>query len=206
MNTPGPGLPRPRAFGWVAFPVVAFATVAALFAVSLKGDPSKLPSAFLGKPVPAFAFTPVDGLGATGIGTTGTGTTGTLVNGFDQAALGHGSVTVVNFWASWCAPCIDEHPQLVALKDRPGLVVAGVNVKDDPAAARQFLNRYGNPFAIIGADRTGRGSIEWGVYGTPETFIVDGKGVILFKHVGPISPDSLEKTILPAIEAAKRSP
>ena len=112
---------------------------------------------------------------------------------------------MLNFWASWCAPCVEEHPQLVALKGRRGIAVVGVNVKDDPTAARQFLNRYGNPFSMIGADRVGRGSIEWGVYGTPETFILNGKGLITYKHVGPISNDALEKKILPAIEAARRS-
>ena len=114
-----------------------------------------------------------------------------------------GKVSVVNFFASWCAPCVDEHPQLVALKER-GVNVFGVNVKDDPAAARQFLTRYGNPYAALGADKAGRGSIEWGVYGTPETFVVDGAGVIRLKHVGPISPQDLQTEILPAIERANK--
>jgi cytochrome c biogenesis protein CcmG, thiol:disulfide interchange protein DsbE len=182
--------------GWVALPVVLFATVAALFAVSLKsGDPSRLPSALIGKPTPAYAFAPIADLAAAA----------SPVNGFDQANLANGTVTVVNFWASWCAPCVEEHAQLTALKARPGVTVAGVNVKDDPANARQFLSRYGNPFAMLGADRNGRGSIEWGVYGTPETFIVDGQGRIAYKHVGPIAPADIEKKILPAIAAAARN-
>jgi cytochrome c biogenesis protein CcmG, thiol:disulfide interchange protein DsbE len=190
-----PTLDTPRKTGWMALPVVAFVMLALLFGVSLRsGDPSKLPSTFLDKPAPAFAFTAIDGLG----------TLGPPVNGFDQATLAAGAVTVVNFWASWCAPCVDEHPQLITLKGRPGVTLAGVNVKDDPAAARQFLARYGNPFAMIGADRAGRGSIEWGVYGTPETFIVNGRGVIVYKHVGPITADALAKKIIPMIEAARR--
>lgn len=185
---------KPRGTGWVALPVVLFATIAVLFLVSLKGNPNLIPSALLGKPAPVFAFTAIEGLG----------TAGPATNGFDQSALATGEVTVVNFWASWCAPCVDEHPQLVALKSRTGVRVAGVNVKDDPAAARQFLTRYGNPYTMIGADRTGRGSIEWGVYGTPETFIVDAKGVLRLKHVGPITPEDLDRKILPAIAAAKK--
>ena len=176
---------------WLAAPLVIFLTVAALFGISLqKGDPSKLPSALIGKAVPVFAFTAVDGLGVSAAG-------------FDQGALTTGQVSVVNFFASWCAPCVDEHPQLAALKARGVAAMIGVNVKDEPAAARQFLNRFGNPYGVIGADRAGRGSIEWGVYGTPETFIVDGKGVITFKFVGPITKKALEDEILPAIERAK---
>jgi cytochrome c biogenesis protein CcmG, thiol:disulfide interchange protein DsbE len=193
-------LDTPRTSGWLALPVVAFATLAVLFGVSLKGgDPSRLPSALLNKPAPNYTFTPVEALGDLA----------PPVNGFSQSTImdtrsAPNRVTVVNFWASWCAPCVDEHPQLVALKGRPGVVIVGVNVKDDPSNARQFLNRYGNPFAIIGADRVGRGSIEWGVYGTPETFILDAKGVITYKHVGPITPEALEKKVLPAIQAARR--
>jgi cytochrome c biogenesis protein CcmG, thiol:disulfide interchange protein DsbE len=185
----------PRRIGWVALPVALFGTVALLFAVALQPgrDPTRLPSMFLGKPAPAYAFAPIEGLQA-----------GQALNGFDQTAFAGGNVTVVNFWASWCAPCVDEHPQLVALKGTPGVTLAGVNVKDDPANARQFLNRYGNPFAELGADRNGRGSIEWGVYGTPETFILDAKGKIAYKHVGPITPNDLATRILPAIEAARR--
>ncbi len=187
--------PKPIRLGWVALPVVLFATLAVLFAVSLKsGDPSRLPSALIGKTVPAFAFTTIPELGSAG----------PAANGFDQTVLGMGRVSVVNFWASWCAPCVLEHPQLVALKARPGVAVIGVNVKDDPAAARQFLVRHGNPYAVVGADRVGRGSIEWGVYGTPETFIVDGAGKITFKFVGPITAEALAEKILPAIDAAAK--
>lgn len=183
----------PRGFTWLILPLLIFAGIAALFALALKsGDPSRLPSAFIGKPAPAYAFTPLDGA------------SGTKVNGFDQKALSTGSVTIVNYWASWCAPCVEEHPQLVALKDVPGVVLAGVNMKDEPDNARRFLSRYGNPFAMLGQDRSGRGAIEWGVYGTPETFILDAKGIIRAKHVGPISKADLDRKILPAIEAARR--
>lgn len=185
---------KPRTIGWVALPVVLFATVALLFTAALTSgnDPSRLPSVFIGKPAPAFAFAAIPDLGSSASKT----------NGFDQSALADGRVTVLNFWASWCAPCIDEHPQLVTLGTFPGVTLVGVNVKDDPAAARQFLARHGNPFAILGADRNGRGSIEWGVYGTPETFVLNGRGAIVYKHVGPITEADLKGKIGRAIEAA----
>lgn len=187
-----------RPFGWLVLPAVLFGFIAILFAFALTPgkDPSRLPSVFIGKPAPAYAFAAVPDLG----------TIAPPVNGFDEKALGKGpgKVTVLNFFASWCAPCVDEHPQLIALGKLPGVTMIGVNVKDDPTAARQFLNRYGNPFAVIGADRNGRGSIEWGVYGTPETFVLNGKGEVTFKHVGPISPADLAAKLLPAVEAARK--
>ncbi len=185
--------PVKRGLSWFVLPLAIFIGMAGLFAAALRsGDPSRIPSALIGKPAPAFAFTPLDGV------------TGLKLNGFNETALGKtGSVVVVNYWASWCAPCVEEHPQLVALQNVPGLIVAGVNMKDDPDAARRFLSRYGNPFTIMGQDRSGRGAIEWGVYGTPETFILDADGIIRAKHVGPISAADLKSRILPAIEAAK---
>ncbi len=110
---------------------------------------------------------------------------------------------MVNFWASWCAPCVAEHPLLIALKQKTGVAILGVNYKDQPAAARRFLGRYGNPFAAVGADANGRIAVEWGVYGMPETFVLDGRGRIIYKHVGPLSPDVLDTKIVPAIIAAR---
>jgi cytochrome c biogenesis protein CcmG, thiol:disulfide interchange protein DsbE len=174
-------------------PIAIFAVVAGFFALALSsGDPSKIPSALIGKPVPASNFTAVDGLVADG----------KAVPGFSNADLAKGKVSVVNFWASWCAPCIDEHPVLEELKAAAGVDVYGVNYKDDPAAARRFLGRYGNPFTAVGADSTGRTAIDWGVYGTPETFVVNGQGQIVYKHVGPLSAADIKSKILPAVEAA----
>ena len=174
-------------------PLAIFAALAALFAFALSGgDPSKLPSALIGKPVPQVTFTAVEGL------TDGT----TPVRGFSAADLADGKPTVVNFWASWCVPCVQEHPLLVALTVKTGVRLMGVNYKDQPTAARRFLGRYGNPFAAVGADANGRGAIEWGVYGMPETFVVDGKGTIVYKHVGPITAETLEAKIIPAVKAA----
>jgi cytochrome c biogenesis protein CcmG/thiol:disulfide interchange protein DsbE len=183
---------RQRGYGFLA-PLIIFVAMAGLFAYALRaGDPSKLPSVFIGKPAPVFAFTPLEGQ------------TGSRVNGFDQTALASGQVTVVNFWASWCTPCIEEHPLLVEIKKEPGVVLAGVNTKDEPVNAKRFLTRYGNPFDLLGQDLKGRGAIEWGVYGTPETFVVNGKGQIIYKHVGPISKADLDRKIRPAIAAARR--
>lgn len=180
---------------WLLAPVAIFALLAGLFAVALRtGDPSRLPSMLIGKPAPAFAFPAVEGLGDAA----------PKINGFDATALANGNVSVVNFFASWCAPCVEEHPQLSQLKDRPGVSLVGINVKDEPRDVRQFLNRYGSPYSILGADRAGRGSIEWGLTGTPETFIVDGRGIVRMKYVGPVMPDVLERVILPAVEAAKK--
>jgi len=124
--------------------------------------------------------------------------------GFASSVLAKGAVSVVNFWASWCVPCVEEHPVLVMLKERTGVSVYGVNYKDQPAAARRFLGRYGNPYVAVGVDGNGRAAIEWGVYGMPETFIVNGEGRITYKHIGPITAEALDGRIIPAIRAAER--
>jgi cytochrome c biogenesis protein CcmG/thiol:disulfide interchange protein DsbE len=184
-----------RGLGWTAVPVVIFGLLATVFAFSLRsGDPSRLPSALIGKPVPQTAFDPIDGLVAAG----------QPVPGFKSGELSNGKVSIVNFWASWCRPCVDEHPLLVQLANQEGIALYGVNYKDDAISARRFLGLHGNPFLAVGTDPKGRGAIEWGVYGMPETFVVNGRGEIAYKHVGPISPHSLEKQLLPAIEAARK--
>jgi cytochrome c biogenesis protein CcmG/thiol:disulfide interchange protein DsbE len=184
---------RSRALIW---PLAIFAILALLFAFALRtGDPSKLPSALIGQKVPAIELAAVEGL-----------SDGTRpVPGFASADLAAGEVSVVNFWASWCVPCVQEHPLLVALKEQTGVRLYGVNYKDQPAAARRFLGRYGNPFVAVGADGNGRAAIEWGVYGMPETFIVNGRGEIAYKHVGPITPETLQAKIIPAVRAAQQA-
>jgi cytochrome c biogenesis protein CcmG/thiol:disulfide interchange protein DsbE len=186
-----------RGFGWVAAPALIFAAVAMLFAFALtSGDPSKLPSALIGKPVPQTEFPALEGLQ----------NAGAPVPGFTSADLGQGKVSVVNFWASWCVPCIEEVPLLIELQQRSGVDLYGINYKDQTTSARRFLGRYGNPFKAMGTDENGRGAIEWGVYGMPETFVVNGQGKIAYKHVGPVTKESLEAKLLPAIEAAKAAP
>ncbi|MEQ8824069.1 MAG: DsbE family thiol:disulfide interchange protein [Filomicrobium sp.] len=187
--------PRRRT-GWAVAPLIIFLALAAAFAYSLStGDPSKLPSALIGKPVPPAEFKPLDGMR---IGRE-------QVPGFDEKALIKSGVTVVNFWASWCIPCVQEHPLLIQLKKRTDVALYGVNYKDQPSAARRFIGRYGNPYDKIGTDPNGRGAIEWGVYGMPETFIIDGQGRIAYKHVGPITQRSLDEEVLPAIEKARKT-
>jgi cytochrome c biogenesis protein CcmG/thiol:disulfide interchange protein DsbE len=191
------GPARGRRYSIVAVPLIVFVALVALFAFALEtGDPTKLPSALIGKPVPATAFPPIEGLVDTG----------RPVPGFAAAGLAKGEVSVVNFWASWCVPCAEEHALLMALQEKTGVPIYGVNYKDQPEAARRFLGRYGNPFKAAGADGAGRGAIEWGVYGMPETFVVNGQGQIVYKHVGPISEQSLAQKLIPVIEAARKAP
>lgn len=184
----GPRRRRP-----LVLPLAIFAVMAALFGLALRGgDPSRLPSALIGKPAPAINLSALEGLTDSG----------KPVPGFATTDLGNGEVTVVNFWASWCLPCVEEHPMLVSLKAATNVKLYGVNYKDQTGTARRFLGRYGNPFTAVGVDGNGRAAIEWGVTGMPETFIVNGKGVIVYKHVGPISAQALEAKIIPAVRAA----
>jgi cytochrome c biogenesis protein CcmG, thiol:disulfide interchange protein DsbE len=170
-------------------PVAGFLGLAALFFFAIfGGDPSEVPSALLGKPVPDFTLPAVADTG---------------VQGFATEDLKQGEVTVVNVWASWCVPCRQEHPLLEALARESGAPIFGLNYKDSGDAAQRFLATLGNPFARVGADLDGRVSIDWGVYGVPETFVVDGEGKIVLKHIGAIDPKSLAEKILPAIERAR---
>jgi cytochrome c biogenesis protein CcmG, thiol:disulfide interchange protein DsbE len=179
---------RPRRWALIV-PLVLFAALAGLFYVRLyAGDPARLPSALIGRPVPEFKLEPLAGV---------------PLPGFETADLKAGGVTIVNVWASWCVPCRDEHPHLIDLARDRSIAVLGLNYKDVADNARRFLGQLGNPYARIGVDRDGRTAIDWGVYGVPETFVVDGQGRIAFKHVGPITPEILENRIRPAIERAR---
>jgi len=179
------------------WPLVIFGLLALLFMLALRsGDPSRLPSALIGRPAPSLALQPLEDL------TDG----GRPIPGVLAERPGPGEVTVVNFWASWCGPCLKEHPQLMALTEQPGVRLYGINYKDQAANARRFLGRNGNPFAAVGVDGDGRAGIEWGVIAVPETFVVDGRGVIVYKHTGPISAETLRSAVIPAIRAAQDRP
>jgi len=172
-----------RRWWLVSLPLVIFAALVALFLFRLgAGDPSRLPSALIGKPAPTLALPPLGGLTESG----------SPVPGIDPARF-KDRVTVVNVWASWCVPCRDEHPFLVRLAADKRATLVGINYKDAPENALGFLNRFGNPFAAVGVDSGGRAAIEWGVYGVPETFIVARDGRIAYKHIGPIDARGFEK-------------
>jgi cytochrome c biogenesis protein CcmG/thiol:disulfide interchange protein DsbE len=176
----------------VALPLIVFAALAVLFWSRLgNGDPSRIPSALIGRPAPQTLLPPLEGLLADGA----------QVPGLDPAAF-KGAVSIVNVWASWCVPCHDEAPLLLELAKDRRIRVVGINYKDQPDNARRFLGRYGNPFAAVGVDASGRASIEWGVYGVPETFVVGRDGAIAYKLIGPITPDNLNGVLKAAIAKA----
>lgn len=173
-------------------PLAVFLALAALFLYRLfAGDPSRIPSALIGRPVPDTPLPPVANLVRDG----------QPVPGFSSADF-KGNVSVVNVWASWCVPCHDEAPLLMKMAEDKRFRIVGINYKDQPDNARRFIGRHGNPFVAVGADANGRASIDWGVYGVPETFVVGRDGRIAYKLVGPISPQNLQGVLMPAIEKA----
>ena len=111
---------------------------------------------------------------------------------------------LVNVWATWCPTCKAEHEELVRVRRETGLRIVGINYKDKPEAAKAFLATLGNPFTALGADRSGRAVIDWGVYGYPETFVVDKTGHIRYRHIGPIMPDDVNNKIYPLLEALNK--
>ena len=171
----------------VALPPLLFVALAALFAGGMfREDPDALPSVLVDRPAPPLNVVPLAG----------------------KPLLESANLTetdgpkIVNFWASWCAPCRVEHAQLMTLADE-GLPVFGVNYKDDPDKALGFLAELGDPYRAIGADDNGRVALEWGVYGVPETFIVDGDGNVVLRFAGPVTESILENRIRPALEQAR---
>jgi cytochrome c biogenesis protein CcmG, thiol:disulfide interchange protein DsbE len=163
-------------------PAALFAVLIVVFSIGLTHDPHLLPSALIDRPAPDFAL---PGLYDS-------------AEGLSRADLG-GQVTLVNFFASWCAPCREEHAQLMALARRPNITLEGVAYKDKPEDARHFLDGLGNPYRRIGVDRKGTTAIDFGVYGVPETYVVDGGGHIRYRQVGPLTSEDVERKILPLI-------
>jgi len=170
-----------------ALPFIVFAVVGAFLVLGLERDPSLLPSTLIDKPVPSFnapLLLPA---------TTETGET------MDPASL-LGSVWVLNIWASWCVACVAEHEVITQLKSRSGVPIVGLNYKDKSADATAWLDRYGNPYDHVPVDAAGRIGIDFGLYGVPETYVIDKAGQVRYKHVGPVDNEALEKTLLPLIQ------
>lgn len=178
---------RPRKL-FVLLPLLVFLALAAVFLMQLLSgrDLSVVPSALIGQAAPKTVLPPLEGISLPGL---------------DSAEF-IGKVTLVNVWASWCGPCRDEHPVIVSLSKDERLTIVGLNYKDKAENARRFLGDLGNPYDAVGVDPNGRAAIDWGVYGIPETFLVGKDGKIAFKHVGPMSPETVEATLMPEIEKA----
>ncbi|MEY8828830.1 DsbE family thiol:disulfide interchange protein [Sedimentitalea sp. XS_ASV28] len=163
-------------------PVAVFAAIGAAFYWGLFNNDNSLPSPLIGKAIPEFELPPIDGRS----------------DGLSSVDI-RGRIAIVNVWASWCVPCRVEMPLLNELAARDFVAIFGINYKDDADEALAFLAELGDPYTRIGADRNGRVSIDWGVYGLPETFVIDAEGQIAYKHIGAFNRRSLEEDILPVV-------
>jgi len=163
-------------------PLILFIVLAVFLALGLNLHPSEIPSPLIGKPAPAFSApklqAPEEKLSPTDL---------------------KGNVWLFNVWASWCASCRSEHPILNQLAQQKAAIIVGLNYKDEPEAAKGWLAQLGNPYDVSIMDQDGRIGIDWGVYGVPETFVVDKRGVIRYKHTGPVTPEDVQQTFLPLI-------
>jgi cytochrome c biogenesis protein CcmG/thiol:disulfide interchange protein DsbE len=177
-------------------PLIIFAALAAVFFSQLQSgkDISEIPSALIGTKAPTLDMPPLAGAM---FGTT-------PMPALTDASI-KGKLTLVNVWASWCIPCREENPIILDLAKDKRLTVVGINYKDETANALRFLGELGNPFSAIGVDPRGKAAIDWGVYGIPESYLVDANGTIVYKRVGPFDQRSLEEGLLPAIEKAVAS-
>ncbi|TNE59944.1 MAG: DsbE family thiol:disulfide interchange protein [Alphaproteobacteria bacterium] len=172
-------------------PLALFAGLSLLLGIGLYiGNPQEIPSVFIDEPAPQIDLAPLPGYKE------GQG-------GLTNDLFTRGQVSVVNVWASWCAPCRNENPALIAWARTHDVPIYGFNYKDETADALAFLRDLGDPFTAIGVDPLGRTGIDWGVYGVPETFVIDGNGRVVYKHVGPLDAQSLRSIIEPAIEEAE---
>lgn len=170
----------------MVIPPLIFGGFVALAAVGMfRDDPESLPSAREGQPAPPVVLTEFPGK-----------------PGFSDETLRDGTVKLVNYWASWCAPCRVEHPNLEALAQE-GIPIYGVNYKDSLGNAQAFLSELGDPYAGIGQDENGRMALDWGLYGVPETYVIDGDGVVVLRFAGPITQRVIAETLRPALEKAR---
>ncbi|MGN0934400.1 DsbE family thiol:disulfide interchange protein [Falsigemmobacter intermedius] len=171
---------------WLMFlPPAVFGVLVGVFAAGMyRENPDALPSALIGREVPGFELAQMEGAPL-----------------LTPEALREPGLKLVNFWASWCAPCRVEHPFLIEMANE-GIKIHGVNYKDQPHQAQSFLKELGSPYTTMGADAAGRMAINWGVYGVPETYLIDGEGRILLRHAGPITRQEYERVVRPAIDKA----
>lgn len=169
-------------------PLIVFGALAIFFYLQLTSgrDIRELPSVLIGSKAPSINLDPLERVDLPAL--------------TDEAIKG--KLTLLNVWASWCVPCRQEHPYLVDLSNDARLNIVGLNYKDKSFNAAQFLTGLGNPYAAIGVDPTGEATIDWGVYGVPETFLISADGIILYKHIGPITDVALTNKIMPEIEKA----
>lgn len=164
-------------------PLAVFLVLVFLLWYGLKLDPRKIPSTFINKPLPTFKATDLWDKGKV----------------LTEKDL-NGQVTLINVWATWCGTCQEEHSVLLAIARQHKVRMLGLDYKDDSQAAKTWLAQYGNPYQAVGVDSDGRIAIDWGVYGTPETFIVDKQGIVRYKHAGPLTHELWQKTLLPLVE------
>lgn len=169
-------------------PLLVFLVIAVFLGIGLTRDPRKLPSTMIGKPAPGFTVPQLIAEGKQ----------------FSPTDM-KGQVWLLNVWASWCTPCRVEHPILVEIERSKAVPIVGLNHKDKREDALKFLEQLGDPYVLTAVDRDGLVSIDYGVYGVPETFVIDREGRVRHRHVGPITPESLQKEILPLISQLKSS-
>lgn len=183
--------PMERSSSWsrlaLLAPLLIFAAIAVVLGIGLTLNPREVPSPLIGKPVPTFSLPPVQGR-ALGLSSTDL----------------KGEVSLVNVFASWCVACREEHPLLLELKQKGVVPIHGLNYKDRPEDAAKWLDDQGDPYTRTGADISGRVAIDWGVYGVPETFVIDRQGRIAYKQIGPLTPEVLKGTILPLIRRLRQ--
>jgi cytochrome c biogenesis protein CcmG/thiol:disulfide interchange protein DsbE len=172
---------------WFLVPLAVFVVLAGFLAKGLKLNPREVPSPLIGKPAPAFALPRLDDPAQT-------------IRREDLL----GKIWVLNVWASWCAPCREEHPLVVAMAKRTQVPVYGLNYKDQGAAAKAWLRQLGDPYAATLVDADGKAGIDWGVYGVPETFVVDRQGFVRYKHIGPLTDEAIRAKVEPLLAELAR--
>lgn len=187
------GKPGGRRLVLAFLPLVLFIALAGVFLYQLGSgkDASEIPSVLIGSKAPSLDLPPLEGLVENGV----------AVPALTDAAIA-GKLSLVNVWASWCVPCRQEHPFLLALARDPRITLVGINYKDKTENALRFLGELGNPFSAVGVDPNGKAAIDWGVYGIPETYLVAPDGTILYKQIGPFTEESFTGKLMPAIEKA----